>query len=143
PPTPAATPSSTPAPSPSMTMPMPTTSSAAAAPRTSAPPARTSSKPSSPPAPPPSSSRPAPPPSSSNPPPQNAVITISGFAFSGPLTVAPGQLITVHNADSAGHTVTADNGAFDVPVAGGATVTFHAPTTPGKYTYHCAVHPIM
>ena len=71
------------------------------------------------------------------------MITISGFRFSGPITVAPGQLITVTNADGAPHTVTADNGAFDVSVPAMSTVTFHAPMAPGSYVYHCSVHPMM
>jgi plastocyanin len=71
-------------------------------------------------------------------------ITIASFAFTTPLTVAPGATVTVTNTDSAPHTVTADTGsAFDAHAAAGATVTFTAPMTPGTYAYHCSVHPNM
>lgn len=76
---------------------------------------------------------------------QPATITIASFTFTGPLTVSPGQTVTVTNTDATDHTVTADPGAgtFDVPAPAGKTVTFTAPTTPGTYTYHCAIHPQM
>ena len=74
-----------------------------------------------------------------------AVITIKDFEYGAPLTVAPGAVVTVTNMDSAGHTVTADQGqAFDVDVKGsGGTATFTAPTAPGSYPYHCTFHPNM
>ena len=73
------------------------------------------------------------------------VITIKDFEYGAPLTVAPGAVVTVTNMDSAGHTVTADQGqAFDVDVKGsGGTATFTAPTAPGSYPYHCTFHPNM
>lgn len=69
-------------------------------------------------------------------------ITISDFAYQGPATVSPGAQITVTNKDSQKHTITADTkGGFTVSVAGrGGTATFTAPTTPGKYPYHCDFH---
>lgn len=71
-------------------------------------------------------------------------ITISGFAFSVPSSVAPGATITVTNKDSVEHTVTADSGsAFDVTVASNGTATFKAPQTAGSYPFHCTVHPSM
>ncbi|MBS2962298.1 cupredoxin domain-containing protein [Actinocrinis puniceicyclus] len=71
-------------------------------------------------------------------------ITIADFAFSGPLTAAPGAQVTVTNKDSVMHTVTADSaGGFDASVPAGGTVTFTAPTAPGSYAYHCAIHPSM
>ncbi|MGH6656976.1 MAG: cupredoxin domain-containing protein [Actinocrinis sp.] len=71
-------------------------------------------------------------------------VTISGFAFSGPLTVAPGATVTVMNKDSVEHTVTADSsGGFDVTVPAGGTATFKAPSAAGTYMFHCAVHPSM
>jgi plastocyanin len=75
---------------------------------------------------------------------QPATITIASFTFTGPLTVSPGTTVTVTNTDSADHTVTADSaGDFDVQAPGGKTVTFTAPTTPGTYPFHCAIHPQM
>lgn len=72
-------------------------------------------------------------------------ITIKDFEYGAPLTVAPGAVVTVTNMDSAGHTVTADQGqAFDVDVRGsGGTATFTAPSAPGSYPYHCTYHPNM
>lgn len=72
-------------------------------------------------------------------------ITIKDFEYGEPLTVAPGAVVTVTNMDSAGHTVTADEGeAFDVDVEGsGGTATFTAPSAPGSYPYHCTYHPNM
>jgi len=72
-------------------------------------------------------------------------ITIKDFEYGAPLTVAPGAVITVINMDSAGHTVTAEQGqAFDVDVRGsGGTATFAAPSAPGSYPYYCIYHPNM
>jgi plastocyanin len=83
-------------------------------------------------------------PSSSAPAPAaSATITITNFVFTGPLTVSPGATVAVTNTDSASHTVTADNGTFDVPAPAGQTVTFTAPTKAGTYTYFCTIHPTM
>lgn len=71
-------------------------------------------------------------------------ITISGFAFGTPLTVKAGTKITVKNSDGVDHTVTADDGnSFKVSVAAGGTATFTAPSKPGTYKFHCAIHPQM
>lgn len=73
-----------------------------------------------------------------------SAITIAGFAFTGPLTVAPGAAVSVANSDSAEHTVTADDGkSFDVDALAGKTETFTAPTAPGTYKFHCSIHPSM
>lgn len=71
-------------------------------------------------------------------------LSIKGFAYSD-LTVAPGTTITVSNLDDAEHTVTSDTkGAFSADNVGkGTPVTFTAPTTPGKYTFHCTYHASM
>ncbi|MHB8328522.1 MAG: cupredoxin domain-containing protein [Acidimicrobiales bacterium] len=74
-----------------------------------------------------------------------ATITIANFAFSpGSITVHAGATVTVHNKDSATHTVTSLSGAFktgDVP--GGTTARFTAPTRPGTYPYRCNIHQFM
>jgi plastocyanin len=70
-------------------------------------------------------------------------LRISGFSYGSPLTVRPGQKVTVVNADGAPHTVTADRGGFDVTVAGGSSATLTAPAKPGSYPFHCAIHPQM
>ena len=72
------------------------------------------------------------------------VITIEDFAYEVPESVSPGATVTVMNADSEAHTVTADEGdAFDAVVTGSATGTFTAPTTPGSYPFYCAYHSNM
>ena len=73
-------------------------------------------------------------------------ITISGFAYSGTMTVKPGQKVTVTNDDSVTHTLTDkvshkfDTG--DIPGSGGRK-TFTAPTQPGRYPFGCTIHPDM
>lgn len=75
-------------------------------------------------------------------------VTITNFAFEpATLTVAAGSTVTVRNDDSATHTLTATGphaGAFDTgDVAPGGTVTFNAPTSPGRYPYICKIHQFM
>jgi plastocyanin len=74
-----------------------------------------------------------------------ATISIGGFAYSPkPLTVTPGEVVTVRNADSAEHTVTSDaKGLFDADAEQGHPITFKAPAKPGTYTFHCAYHASM
>lgn len=74
------------------------------------------------------------------------MISIKGFAFTGPQEVAPGASVSVRNRDLEAHTVTADQGsAFDTKVDGGgrAKTSFHAPGKPGRYRFHCAYHADM
>ncbi|MBG6182035.1 cupredoxin domain-containing protein [Arthrobacter sp. CAN_A1] len=67
-------------------------------------------------------------------------ISIDDFAFTGPGTVNPGGEITVTNNDTEAHTVTADDGSFDVTIPGGASATFTAPDTAGSYGFFCKFH---
>jgi plastocyanin len=71
-------------------------------------------------------------------------VTIQDFTFvPAELSVAPGDTITFTNQDSAPHTATASDGAFDTgELAQGesATVTIEAA---GNYDYVCAFHPRM
>ena len=72
------------------------------------------------------------------------VITITNFAYQGPVSVSPGSTVTVKNEDSQAHTVTSDQaGLFDAVVPGGGNVVFTAPTTAGNYAYHCTYHSNM
>lgn len=71
------------------------------------------------------------------------VITISDFEFEVPDTIPAGAEVTIVNEDSSFHTVTADDGAFDVDAPGGESVTFTAPDEPGEYAFHCTPHPNM
>lgn len=90
------------------------------------------------------SATPEPAPSSSAPAEKPAEITIADFAFSGTRTVAPGATIAVTNDDAAFHSVTAEDGAFDVVVMSrGGTKSFQAPAKPGRYPYICKYHPDM
>ncbi|TWD48143.1 plastocyanin [Arthrobacter sp. AG367] len=73
-----------------------------------------------------------------------SVITIRNFKFEVPTTIKPGSMVTVTNADSAPHTVTAkDNGGFDVAVDPGETAVFKAPDSPGEYRFVCSFHSRM
>lgn len=75
-----------------------------------------------------------------------ATLTIQNFAFHpATLKVAPGAVVTVTNADSTAHTVTATGSkTFDTgTIAPGKTATFTAPKAPGSYPYICTIHPFM
>jgi plastocyanin len=72
-----------------------------------------------------------------------AEIVITDFAFSEDITVPVGTTVIVRNDDSAGHTWTADDGAFDSGfIDGGGTFEFTF-TEPGTFAFHCDVHPAM
>lgn len=74
-------------------------------------------------------------------------LTIQNFAYHpATLSVGPGAVVTVTNADRTAHTVTATGSgqAFDTgTVAPGRTVTFTAPKATGSYPYRCTIHPFM
>ncbi|MFK7917905.1 MAG: cupredoxin domain-containing protein [Ilumatobacter sp.] len=73
-----------------------------------------------------------------------ASIEIEGFAFSSLGAVAPGTEISVVNIDTAAHTLSASDGAFDTGnIAGEATSTVTAPSEPGTYDFVCNIHPSM
>src|SRR5262245_3043697 len=72
-------------------------------------------------------------------------IKIDNFAFSpATLTVSGDAPIAVANDDSTAHTFTADDGhSFDTgPIDTGASTSVTAPK-PGRYPYHCTIHPFM
>jgi plastocyanin len=71
-----------------------------------------------------------------------ATLTITNFVFS-PLTVAPGETVTVVNADGVEHSVTAADIGLDVKVPANGTATFTAPEAPGMYRLTCDFHPSM
>lgn len=86
---------------------------------------------------------PAPAASAPAPTPTGADFTIQGYRFP-PLTATPGQTLTFADADDEPHTVTADDGSFDTSsFDSSAPGTMVAPTAPGDYPVHCAVHPFM
>ena len=68
------------------------------------------------------------------------VISIADFAYKVPASVAPGAKITIKNGDSEAHTVTSQDGGFDVKVDPGGSATITAPTKPGSYKFVCTFH---
>src|SRR5437762_2674741 len=74
----------------------------------------------------------------------HATVVIMNFEFTGQLTVLPGGTITVQNADTAPHTLTAVDGSFTTKVIQpGKSVTFKAPKKAGDYPMTCQIHPEM
>lgn len=75
-------------------------------------------------------------------------IVIKNFSFVPSTdTVKPGVMVTVKNADSTAHTLTATGsakGTFDTGnIGAGQTKTFTAPSKPGTYPYLCTIHNYM
>lgn len=73
-----------------------------------------------------------------------ASVTIADFAFQPSMIVVQvGGTVTWYNAGGVTHTVTSDSGAFDsgnLAPGQSFSMTF---STPGTYSYHCAIHPGM
>jgi plastocyanin len=69
-------------------------------------------------------------------------VQIKGFAFQAAPAKRSGT-VTLVNRDGVNHTLTADDGAFNVKVAGNKSVTFRAPAKAGTYTFFCTIHPEM
>lgn len=76
--------------------------------------------------------------------PGGAEITIRDYAYGPELTVAPGTVVTVRNADPVVHTLTADDGSFRTgEIPPGGTATFSAPAALGRHVFGCGVHTLM
>lgn len=75
---------------------------------------------------------------------QTNVIEITNFSFQpGSITVSPGTMVTWVNNDPVEHTVTSSDGTFssgNIAAGGRFNFTF---SKPGKYQYHCTIHPSM
>ena len=72
-----------------------------------------------------------------------AVLTISGFAFGDPISVAVGAAVTITNEDGAGHTWTSTDGIWDSgTLRGGDTFEFVF-SDAGDFGFFCAIHPSM
>ena len=72
-----------------------------------------------------------------------ADITVHDFAFVS-TAVKAGATVTVHNNGPSTHSVTADNGEFNIAsIDPNKDATFTAPTKPGTYKFHCNFHPQM
>lgn len=73
-----------------------------------------------------------------------AHIAIDNYAFrASSLTVPVGTTVVWKNGDDDPHTVTADDGSFDSKGLGNGDTYKHAFSKPGRYAYHCALHPFM
>jgi len=71
-------------------------------------------------------------------------LDIQHFKFLPPtVTVAPGTTLTWVNHDEETHTVTSATGAFTSEALEHEQKFTHTFTTPGTYTYACALHPLM
>jgi plastocyanin len=78
---------------------------------------------------------------------KNAIaVEIMNYKFSpATLTISAGTKVTWTNMDTAPHTVTVDSGPvkFSSPTLQKGDSFTYTFTTPGTYTYYCAVHPDM
>jgi plastocyanin len=73
-----------------------------------------------------------------------AELVIVDFGFEpDTLEVADGTTIEVVNEDAVSHTVTAEDGSFDVRLAGGGNRMSITPDGPGTYPFVCTIHPSM
>jgi plastocyanin len=69
-------------------------------------------------------------------------VTIKDLAFTT-TPVKAGATVTVANNDTVMHTVTSDDGTFDVSIDPGKSATFTAPSKAGSYKFHCKIHSSM
>jgi plastocyanin len=75
--------------------------------------------------------------------PPRATADVVDFAFKPPqLSVAPSGTVTWKNTGKAPHTATFDDVPLDTAsIEPGAAADLTAPSQPGSYSYHCAIHP--
>jgi plastocyanin len=69
-------------------------------------------------------------------------LDVTSFDFSDVSAPAGGTLEVINESGGA-HTVTADDGEFDVELPDGETVEVPVPSEPGEYGFHCEIHPSM
>jgi plastocyanin len=69
-------------------------------------------------------------------------LVVKNFAFGTVSGAKAGAPITVENQDDFAHTVTADDGAFDVKLDPSATATITVAKA-GTYAFHCKIHASM
>lgn len=72
----------------------------------------------------------------------DATFEVVEFEF-GDVTAPAGGTVEFVNSSGGGHTVTADDGAFDEGLGDGETAVVDVPAEPGDYPYHCEIHPDM
>ncbi len=71
-------------------------------------------------------------------------VSIANFSFQpAAITVPVGATVTWTNNDSAGHTVTADDGSFKSDRLGSGATFSQSFAQAGTFAYHCAIHPGM
>ena len=71
-------------------------------------------------------------------------VTISDFKFTpASLTIPAGTTVTWTNNGPTIHTATSDSGAFDSGILKAGQSFRFTFTTPGSFSYHCAIHPNM
>jgi plastocyanin len=83
-------------------------------------------------------------PASSGPADSSAVeVVVENYMFP-PITVSPGTSIRFVDRDDEAHTVTADDATFSVgPFDSKNPGALTAPSSPGRYAFHCKIHPTM
>jgi plastocyanin len=69
-------------------------------------------------------------------------LDVTSFDFSDVSAPAGGTLEVINESGGA-HTVTADDGEFDVELPDGETVEVPVPSEPGEYGFHCEIHESM
>ncbi len=70
-------------------------------------------------------------------------VVVENYSFP-PITVAPGASVKFVDRDDEAHTVTADDATFSVgPFDSTSPATLTAPSSPGRYAFHCEIHPTM
>ena len=71
-------------------------------------------------------------------------MTIKDFSFQpATISVSVGSTVTWTNADTTGHTVTADDGSFDSKSLASNATFSQTFAKAGTFAYHCAIHPGM
>jgi plastocyanin len=72
----------------------------------------------------------------------DATLDVTSFNYTDVSAPAGGTLEVINESGGA-HTVTADDGEFDVELPDGETVEVPVPSEPGSYGFHCEIHPSM
>ena len=71
------------------------------------------------------------------------IVIIQNFAFNpSEINVSVGEKITWINKDSYEHTVSLDDGLYNMGIKPGESISTMFDTA-GTYTYHCSIHPSM
>jgi plastocyanin len=72
---------------------------------------------------------------------EGSAITIKDFQYApAEMAAKVGQAITVTNSDQMPHTITANDGSFNVDVPAGGTAQVTVPKA-GEFPYSCTYHP--